>query len=65
MKVPVSPGRGGLAFGSPVGLFRTRVFGVFGLAYDAASDGRFLVSTVNDEGTSIVLVQNWLAELKR
>jgi Tol biopolymer transport system component len=65
MKVPVSPGREGLAFGSPVGLFRTRVLGVFGLAYDVASDGRFLVSTVNDEGTSIVLVQNWLAELKR
>jgi dipeptidyl aminopeptidase/acylaminoacyl peptidase len=65
MKVPVSPDREGLAFGSPAGLFRTRVCGVFGLAYDVASDGRFLVSTVNDEGTSIVLVQNWLAELKR
>jgi Tol biopolymer transport system component len=65
MRVPISPGSRGLDFGAPVAMFRTRVLGVFGLAYDVAPDGRFLVSTVNDEGTSIVLVQNWLAELKR
>jgi len=35
-----------------------------GLGYDVAPDGRFLVSTVNDEGTATVLVQNWLTGLK-
>jgi len=65
MKVAVTPSPGGLEFGVPAPLFRTRVFGVFGPCFDVAPDGRFLVSTVNDEGTSIILVQNWIKELKR
>jgi serine/threonine-protein kinase len=65
MKVSVDQAPGGLDFSQPAPVFRTRVNGVFGPGYDVAPDGRFLVSTVNDEGSTVVLVQNWLGEMKQ
>ncbi len=65
LRSSVQPGRAAPDFSRPTPLFRARVFGVWGLGYDIAPDGRFLVSTVNDEGTAIVLVQNWIGRLPR
>jgi Tol biopolymer transport system component len=59
--------------GTPVALFRLRVLGGartlqgFRSQYDVAPDGRFLVNVPVDEaaGTSITVVLNWQAALKK
>ncbi|MEQ1757201.1 MAG: protein kinase [Vicinamibacterales bacterium] len=57
--------------GAPVALFRPRIHGsgtdlTAGMPYDVASDGRFLIDTVLDQGTSpITVIQNWSPEAKK
>jgi Tol biopolymer transport system component len=75
MAIAVTPGREGLAFKAAVELFALpRVLFGEGLdgssrSYDVAPDGRFLViqpTPLTDPApTSIVVVQNWVEELKR
>jgi hypothetical protein len=75
MAIAVTPGREGLAFQAAVELFALpRVLFGQGLdgssrSYDVAPDGRFLViqpTPLTDPApTSIVVVQNWVEELKR
>jgi Tol biopolymer transport system component len=75
MAIAVTPGREGLAFKTAVELFALpRVLFGEGLdgssrSYDVAPDGRFLViqpTPLTDPApASIVVVQNWVEELKR
>ncbi|MBL0313448.1 MAG: serine/threonine-protein kinase [Holophagaceae bacterium] len=65
MRVAVTAENGRLSFGTPTKLFRVRPFPYNGHPFDIHPDGkRFLFSTAHDEGTSIVLVQNWISEVK-
>jgi Tol biopolymer transport system component len=64
MAAPITATGGRVEPGTPVTLFRTRVFGgeynLQGQQYDVARDGRFLINTVLDETTApITLLQNW------
>lgn len=64
MKVAVQSVGGGLTLASPVRLFRIRTQPYNAHPFDVHPDGRrFLVTTANDAGTAIVLIQNWIEEL--
>jgi eukaryotic-like serine/threonine-protein kinase len=68
MAVEVAPGSG-FAAGKPKPLFRTRikVFDI-GFQYDVSPDGsRFLINTLDENAatSSITVVQNWTAELRK
>ncbi|HUS18655.1 MAG TPA: protein kinase [Terriglobales bacterium] len=64
--VPITETGETIHVGTPVRLFQASVTAV-GFAYDAAPDGKkFLVNiSPEQEQTSLVLVTNWLAELKK
>ena len=57
--------------GTPVALFQTQIYGGgndpgTGIQYDVSGDGRFLIDTVKeDASSSIMLLQNWTASLKK
>jgi hypothetical protein len=66
MAAPITTRGTGIEPGTPVVLFRTRIYGggvdtSLGSQYDVARDGRFLINTVLDEATAtpITLIQNW------
>jgi len=65
MKVTITREGGRPVFGTAARLFRVRPFPYNGHPFDVHPDGnRFLFSTAHDEGTNIVLIQNWISEVK-
>jgi Tol biopolymer transport system component len=71
MATPITVTGRSLEPGSPVRLFRTRIYGggvdvQLGRQYDVTADGRFLVNTVVSEAAApITLLQNWNPTAKR
>ena len=65
MAAPIAATATTLEPGAPVALFPTRIYGGGvdngqGRQYDVTRDGRFLINTVLDDGSSpITLIQNW------
>ena len=65
MAAPITATGTTLQPGAPVALFPTRIYGGgvdngLGRQYDVTRDGRFLINTVLDDGSSpITLIQNW------
>ena len=64
MTVPLTVAGPSLAVGTPVPVFRPGLFGAssdinLGRPWDMAPDGRFLVNTVRDVTSSLVLIQHW------
>jgi hypothetical protein len=54
----------------PLALFQTRIANGgsnmdVAAMYDVSSDGRFLIATVLDDATSLILLQNWTAALQK
>jgi serine/threonine protein kinase len=64
MAVPVTVSGGDVQVGAPVAVFRPGLFGAssdinLGRQWDVAPDGRFLVNTVRNVSSSLVLIQHW------
>jgi serine/threonine protein kinase len=71
MAAPITVTGSSLEPGSPVTLFRARIYGggadiQLGRQYDVTADGRFLINTVLTEAAApITLLQNWNPTAKR
>jgi hypothetical protein len=71
MAVAVKPGGTEFTFDAAVMLFDQAYFHVGGRSYDVAPDGRFAMITLaggqapSQDPRGIVVVQNWVEELKR
>jgi hypothetical protein len=73
MAAPIEVTGTTIAPGTPMALFRTRIYGgglenQLGRQYDVAPDGRFLINTVLDSAAPtppITLLQDWKPEAKK